>query len=192
MVQIVVDSALSESINFLLSESEIMLLLRPRTLLTDIKRNADLIRAMGVGRIYATISENNMYVDLFTSPLMLRGAVLYWSKVNAKRLIKTLNEMLKLVWLQDLREFRKANADMSGKIFVDFFLNMEMLRRVFKFSKLEVERVKSFEDFYPTVRYSQNCDYFEFELAKKYNFVNITCQNDLLVINPSMRLSLRE
>ena len=141
MVEIVVDSALSKSINFLLSESEIMLLLRPRTLLTDIKRNADLIEALGEGRIYATISEN-MYVDLFTSPLMLRGAVLYWSKVentNAKLLIKTLNEMLKLVGLRDLREFRKANADMNGKIFKDFFLNMEMLRRVFKFSKLEVQ-----------------------------------------------------
>ena len=82
----------------------------PRTLLTaDIKRNADLIRALGVGRIYATISENNMYVDLFTSPLMLRGAVLYWSKVestNAKLLFRTLNEMLKLVGFRDLREFR--------------------------------------------------------------------------------------
>ena len=63
MVEIVVDSALSESSNFLLTESEIMLLLRPRTLLTDVERNADLIEALGEGRIYATISEN-MYVDL--------------------------------------------------------------------------------------------------------------------------------
>ena len=181
MVEIVVDSALPESSSFLLSEAEIMLLLRPRTLLTDIESNADLIEALREGRIYATISEN-MYVDLFTSPLMLRGAVLYWSKVenaNAKRLIKTLNEMLKLVGLRDLREFRKANADMNGKIFEDFFLNMEMLRRVFKFSNLELERVQSFEDFYPTVRYSQNCkNRYRYELASDYKVVNITCQND--------------
>jgi hypothetical protein len=61
-----------------------------------------------------------MYVDLFTSPLMLRGAVLSWSKVENTntKLIKTLNEMLNLVELRDLRKFRIAKAQQQGKIFL--------------------------------------------------------------------------
>ena len=90
--------------------------------------------------------------------------------------------MLKLVGLlRDLREFRKANADDdNGKIFEEFFLNMEMLRRVFRLSKSEVvvQRVKSIAEFYPTVRYSQNCDDFKFELVDKYKVVDIDCKRD--------------
>ena len=184
MVQTVVESALPRCRT--LSGSDIMLLLRPRTLLTDIKRNADLIEALGEGRIYATISSDKMYVDLFTSPLMLRNALLSWDNVektnNSESMI--LNEMLKLVGLRDLREFGTANADKNGKIFEDFFLNMEMLRRGFRFSKLELQRVQSFAEFYPTVRYSQNCDDFKFELVDKYKVVDIDCQRDFPSRNP--------
>ena len=119
-------------------------------------------------------------MHLFTSPLMLRNALLSWDNVektnNSESMI--LNEMLKLVGLRDLREFRTANAVKNGKIFEDFFLNMEMLRRGFRFSKLEVQRVQSFAEFYPTVRYSQNCDDFKFELVDKYNVVDIDCERD--------------
>ena len=74
IVQTVADSALPRCRT--LSESDVMLLLlRPRTLLEDIKTNAGVIEALGEGRIYATISDENMYVDLFTSPLMLRGVL---------------------------------------------------------------------------------------------------------------------
>ena len=73
MVQTVVESALPRCRKLI--ESDIMLLLRPRTVLRDIKKNADLIDALGEGRIYATISESNL-VDLFTSPLMLRNSLL--------------------------------------------------------------------------------------------------------------------
>ena len=188
MVQTVVDSALPR--NRKLSESDIMLLLRPRTLLTDIETNADLIRALGVGRIYATISDKP-YVDLFTSSLMLRNALLSWDNVentnNAEPMI--LNEMLKLVGLRDLREFRKANADMNGKIFEDFFLNMEMLRRVFRFSKLEVQRVQSFAEFYPTRRIVMTSN-LNWQKSTK-SWISLV-RAIFRVETPSMRLSLRE
>ena len=151
MVQTVVNSALPQ--NRKLSKSHIMLLLRPRTLLTDIKRNADLIDALGEGKIYATISirpyDIDEYVELYTSPLMLRDVLLRSENQRHTAVIENLKRMLKLVGLRDLREFRKANADDNGKIFEDFFLNMEMLRRGFQFSELKVQRVQSFEELYP-------------------------------------------
>ena len=46
-----------------------------------------------------------------------------------------------------------------------FSLSSKLLRRGFQLSKLEVQRVQYFEDFYRIVRYSHNCGYFKFELA---------------------------
>ena len=85
-----------------------------------------------------------------------------------------------------MRKFRKANADDNSKIFKDFFLYMEMLRRVFQLSELEMQRVQSFQKLYPTVRYSQNCDDFEFELVTNYRGVgDIDCQSDFPSNNPA-------
>eukprot|EP01036_Dinobryon_divergens_P029294 gene29294-38367_t len=187
MVQTVVDSALPRSRK--LSRSDIILLLRPRTLLTDIETNADLIKALGVGRIYATVSTRpygiDEYVELYSSPLMLRDVLLRSENQKDTAVIENLKGMLKFMGLRDLREFRKANADDNGKIFEDFFLNMEMLRRGFQFSELKVRRVQSFEELYPTVRYSQNCkNHYQCELASDYDVVEISCQSDFPSRNP--------
>ena len=46
-----------------LSEAQIMLLLRPRTLLSEIKTNTELIEALEKGSLYATVLDNS-YVEL--------------------------------------------------------------------------------------------------------------------------------
>ena len=50
-----------------LSEAEIMLLIRPRTLQKDIIKNEDLISALEEGRLYATIDSDSNFVELFAS-----------------------------------------------------------------------------------------------------------------------------
>ena len=75
MVGTVVDSTMAV-VNRYLLEAEIMLLLQPRTSISEITKNEDLmIKALGKGRLYATIIDSN-YVELFASPMLLRSSLL--------------------------------------------------------------------------------------------------------------------
>ena len=186
-LQAVVDASFKQLPRFL-SEEDIMLLLRPRTLLTDIKRNVDLIEALGDGRIYTTIfSPKKNFVELFTSPMLLRSSLLDFEKEgNANVLIKSVNEMLKLAGLRDLDDFRADNKKQNGKTFENFFLQMEMLRRGFLLTQLSKDVVNPIaSDHYPSVTYSQNCKVISFKLASDFDVVDVSCQSDFPSSNPA-------
>ena len=187
-LQAVIDSSFIK-LPSVLEEEDIMLLLRPRTLLKDIIHNVDLIRAMGDGRIYATIfsPKDKQFVELFTSPMLLRRSLLRFEKrENPHSLIKNLNEMLKLAGLRDLDEFRETNAQQNGKTFQNFFFQMEILRRGFKYSELDMKQVDSLEDnFYTADNFWQNCDDVAFKLASRYDVVDVSCQSDFPSTNPA-------
>ena len=70
MVETVVNSTMA-MVDRYLSEAEIMLLLRPRTFISDIIEDSTLIRALGEGKLYATIIDSFDVVELFAS---IRGA----------------------------------------------------------------------------------------------------------------------
>ena len=71
--QTVVESAYS-FLGRRLSEEEIMLLLRTRTLLSDVRKNTDLQSALENGNLYATVCDTD-YVELCTSPMLLRNSL---------------------------------------------------------------------------------------------------------------------
>eukprot|EP01036_Dinobryon_divergens_P022102 gene22102-30337_t len=142
--QIVVESTFSYLDRCVLEE-EIMLLLRTRTLLSDVKKNTDLQSAL----------EN-----------VLPSSVL-----------------LALVGLRDWAEFQAVNRQQNGKIFENFFLRMEMLRRSFQKSQLGKEKIK-IAKCYTTVSYQQNCEEVEFKLASSYVVVDVSCQSDFPSTNP--------
>jgi len=56
-----------------------MLLLRQRTLVSEVKNNSVLIRAMEVGNLYATVAPSlildNDYVKLLAAPMLLRSSL---------------------------------------------------------------------------------------------------------------------
>jgi hypothetical protein len=140
-----------------LTEAQIMLLLRPQTLLSEIKRNADLIEALEEGSLYATVLDNS-YVELFTSPMLLRSSLRKLeAEGNGNVLLANLNEMLALVGLRNWKEFRAFNGQQNGKIFETFFLRMEMFRRGFQESQLGKLQIK-IAALYPEITYKQNCD----------------------------------
>ena len=185
MVRTVVESTMVSQSR--LSVPEIMLLVRPQTLMHDIQRNDVLIQALQEGKLYATIfsPDDTEVVELFTSSMLLRSSLLLLEKGNNKNaLIKNLNEILKLVGLLDLHEFRVANAYHNGKIFENFYLCMEKLRRGFQESELGKERIK-IANLYPTVTFQQNCDDVNFKLASSYDVEDVSCQNDFPSIDPA-------
>ena len=185
MFQTVVDSTLAFQSRSL-SEPEIMLLLRPRTYIDDIKENAVLRRALEEGKLYATIFNpaEKKYVELFTSPMLLRSALIFEAaQKEGNALIDKLNEMLELVGLRDLAEFRTANAQQYGKTFENFYLCMEMLRRGFQKSQLGQRKI-DITDLYPTITYQQNCEEIRYKLARRFNVVDVSCQSDFPSINP--------
>ena len=165
------------------SEEEIMLLLRTRTLLSDVRKNTDLQIALENGNLYATVRDNN-YVELYTSPMLLRNSLRQLqAEGNNNELLAILNELLALVGLRDWAEFRAVNRQQNGKIFENFFLRMEMLRRSFQESQLGKEKIK-IADLYPSVSYQQNCKTVRYELADSYDVVDVSCQSDFPSTNP--------
>ena len=66
--------------------------------------------------------------------MLLRSSLLKLKRMGNKNgLLDIVNELLALTGLQDLREFRIANAQQQrGKTFENFFLRIEMLRRGFQ------------------------------------------------------------
>jgi hypothetical protein len=185
MFQTVVDSTLAFQSRSL-SEPEIMLLLRPRTSVDDIKENAVLRRALEEGKLYATIFNpaEKKYVELFTSPMLLRSALIFEAaQKEGNALIDKLNELLELVGLRDLAEFRTVNAQQYGKICENFYLCMEMLPRGFQKSQLGQRKI-DITDLYPTFTYQQNCEEIRYKLARRFNVVDVSCQSDFPSINP--------
>jgi hypothetical protein len=133
-----------------------------------------MIRALGEGKLYATIIDLLDVVELFASPLLR----------NLKRqgiqndLLDIVNELLALTGLQDLREFRKVNVQQQGKTFEDFFLRIEMLRRGFQCSQLNKAKIRLVPEFYSSVIYSQNYDIVRFELDSVYRVEDLPCKFD--------------
>ena len=127
-VETVVDSTIA-MVDRYLGEVEIILLLRPRTAISEIAKNEDLIKALGEGRLYATIDSDSDYVELFASPMLLRGSLLRLKRQegHGNGLVDIVNELLALAGFQDVREFRIANSQQHGKTFENFFLRVERL-----------------------------------------------------------------
>ena len=166
-----------------LTEAQIMLLLRPQTLLSDVKTNTELIEALEKGSLYATVLDNS-YVELFTSPMLLRSSLRKLiEEGNRNVLLANLNEMLTLAGLRNWKEFRTFNWQRNGKIFETFFLCMEMLRRGFQESQLDKREIK-IADLYPSVTYQQNCKSIRYKLVDSYNVMNVTCKSDFPSIDP--------
>ena len=178
MVETVVNSTMA-MVNRYLSEAEIMLLLRPRTFISDIKNNKDLISALGEGKLYATIIDSLDVVELFASPLLLRSSLRNLKRQGIQNdLLDIVNKLLALTGLQDLREFRIVNVQQQGKTFEDFFLRIEMLRRGFQCSQLNKAKIRLVPEFYSSVIYSQNCDIVRFELDSVYRVEDLPCKFD--------------
>ena len=184
--QTVVESAVSFLGRRLLSEAEIMLLLRPRTLLADVIDNAVLQSALEEGKLYGTVRDSN-YVELFTSPMLLRSSLLdLQAERNNNELLVILNEMLALVGLRDYwTEFRAVDHRQQNdkKIFATFFLRMEMRRRGFQESQLGKGKIE-IAGIYPSVSYQQNCKTVRYGLVDTYDVVDLTCQSDFPSTNP--------
>jgi len=179
MFETVVDFASrAVSTGGILTEAEIMFLLRPKLSTTDIMKEEDLNRALKDGKLYATISkpsEDN--VELLTSPMLLRSSLLTMTaKSKTSVVISYLNEMLDILGLRDLKEFRLTNAKQDGKSFEGFYLRMECLRRALQ-SEVYWDLIYV-EEFYPSVTYSQNCGVVRFDLVPEYTVENITCNYD--------------
>ena len=58
-----------------------------------------------------------------------------------------------------------------------------MLRRSFQESQLGKEKIK-IADLYPTVTHQQNCNTVRYELANRYDVVDVSCQSDFPSANP--------
>jgi hypothetical protein len=177
-VETVVNSTMA-MVNRYLSKAEIMLLLRPQTFISDIIEDSTLIRALGEGKLYATIIDSLDVVELFASPLLLRSSLRNLKKQGIQNdLLDIVNKLLALTGLQDLREFRKVNFEQQGKTFEDFFLRIEMLRRGFQCSQLNKAKIRLVPEFYSSVIYSQNCDIVRFELDSVYRVEDLPCKFD--------------